>query len=121
MVPGVLLGIDPQPQVFAAQIMNDHRWKVWNSYFRTGRVRYRSAEYKCADEECRRWHGVTAKSRNIRYEERGMSLEERVLNALLTSATHGCQHKKARKEVETLDNENVSKDVSKPQVGEELC
>jgi hypothetical protein len=112
MVPGVLLGIDPQPQVFAEKTMNDHRWKVWKADLRAGRVRYRSAEYKCV--ECDKWHTVTTKGHYVPYEKRSEALEDLVLNALRTSGTHGCQHKKARKEVETLNNENVSKDVSKP-------
>ena len=77
--------------------MNDHRWKIWRADLQAGRVRYKSAEYQCIDEECRRWHTVTAKSRNIRYDERNLSLEDLVLDALRTSGTGRCPHKKLRK------------------------
>lgn len=77
--------------------MKDSRWKVWRGHLEGGRVRYRSAEYKCADDECRRWHTVTAKRRNIRYDERNDTLEDLVLNALRTSGTGRCPHKKKRK------------------------
>ncbi len=75
--------------------MNGHRWKVWKADLEAGRVRYRTAEFKC--EECDRWHTVTAKRRNVRYDERNETLEDQVLDALRTSGTHGCQHKKLRK------------------------
>jgi hypothetical protein len=87
--------------------MNDHRWELWRADLQAGRVRYRSAEYQCLDDECRRWHTVTAKSRNIRYDERNLSLEDLVLNELRTSGTHGCKYKKRRKvkaEKETPDD-----------------
>ena len=102
--------------------MEAHRKKVWNDYLRTGRVRYLAAEYRCG--ECGKWHKVTAKRRNIGYADRGQTLEEVTLNALLTSSTHGCQHKKLRKakaEKEEETNEDVSKDESKPQLGAESC
>lgn len=78
--------------------MNEHRWKIWRAAQRAGQVRYRMAEFKCA--ECKRFHTVTAKRRNIRYDERELMLEDLVLDALRTSATHGCQHKKVRMPVE---------------------
>ena len=72
--------------------MNETRWNVWLTKLRQGHVRYRTAEFKCLD--CERWHTVTAKHRNVRYDERNDTLEDVALNALRTSATHGCLHKK---------------------------
>lgn len=75
--------------------MEEHRKKAWKNYLETGRVRYRSAEYECVD--CGKWHTVRAKARNIPYDKRNEALEDVVLNALRTSNTGRCPHKKLRK------------------------
>ena len=91
--------------------MSDHRKKVWNDYLRTGRVRYRSAEYRCG--ECDRWHTVTTKGHYVPYDKRNETLEDQVLNALRTSGTGRCPHKKLRKakaEKETPDDGPVDRE-----------
>jgi hypothetical protein len=75
-----------------AERVTEHRRKLWDAYLASGKVRYRTVEFKCQDVTCQRWHAVTGPRSYGPYQERNQTLEDLTLDAMRTSATHGCQH-----------------------------
>ncbi|MHC4714115.1 MAG: hypothetical protein ACYTAN_12730 [Planctomycetota bacterium] len=98
--------------------MTEHRWKLWRSYLKAGRVRYRTAEFRCQDVTCQRWHAVSGHRSYGSYETGEQTLEDKTLDAMRTSATHGCQHArqppKKKQEVPKGEGPEAATDAKEP-------